>query len=274
MIKLILSAPVPAMAAAFEHSFQNTENVEIIPGPFETIPEFDCMVSAANSFGLMDGGVDAAITAYFGPQLQERVQQNIIREYLGEQPVGTAFVIETGNSQHPWLVHAPTMRVPLIIDGTDAVYNATRAALLAIFQHNKSAGEDRKIKSVVFPAMGAGCGQVSPDSVARQMKLAWDGFINCAMEINWQYASARQDAVFSTTAYCPSKALCPNARTEYIGFGDYRTYCKKSGNTCISPRHQVDDIYIGAHSHTVSPGTYPHSHYLNTEYLSGVKNDV
>ncbi|ECE9311446.1 phage tail protein, partial [Salmonella enterica subsp. enterica serovar Napoli] len=35
------------------------------------------MVSTANSFGLMDGGVDAAITAYFGPQLQERVQRNI-----------------------------------------------------------------------------------------------------------------------------------------------------------------------------------------------------
>ncbi|EJS0406647.1 macro domain-containing protein, partial [Salmonella enterica subsp. enterica serovar Newport] len=184
-------------------------------------------------------------------------------EYLGEQPVGTAFVIETGNSQHPWLVHAPTMRVPLIIDGTDAVYNATRAALLAIFQHNKSAGEDRKIKSVVFPAMGAGCGQVPPDSVARQMKLAWDGFINCATEINWQYASARQDAVFSTTAYCPSKALCPNART----------YCKKSGNTCISPRHQVDDIYIGAHRHHVFLGPDYHDNHLNPEYLSGVKND-
>ncbi|EGZ4723294.1 tail fiber assembly protein [Salmonella enterica] len=116
----------------------------------------------AEPFGLMEGGVDAAITAYFGSQLQERVQQNIIREYLGEQPVGTAFVIETGNSKHPWLVHAPTMRVPLIIDGTDAVYNATRAALLAIFQHNKSAGEDRKITSVALPAMGAGCGQVPP----------------------------------------------------------------------------------------------------------------
>ncbi|EJI0125686.1 tail fiber assembly protein [Salmonella enterica subsp. enterica serovar Newport] len=116
----------------------------------------------AETFGLMDGGVDAAITAYFGSQLQERVQQNIIREYLGEQPVGTAFVIETGNSKHPWLVPAPTMRVPLIIDGTDAVYNATRAALLAIFQHNKSAGEDRKITSVALPAMGAGCGQVPP----------------------------------------------------------------------------------------------------------------
>ncbi|EAT6896726.1 macro domain-containing protein [Salmonella enterica] len=294
MIKLILSAPVPAMAAAFELYFQNTENVEIIRRPFETVPEFDCMVSAANGFGLMDGGVDAAITTYFGTQLQERVQQHILREYLGEQPVGTAFVTGTGNSKHPWLVHAPTMRVPLIIDGTDAVYSATRAALLAIFQHNKSAREDRKIKSVVFPAMGAGCGKVSSDSVARQMRLAWDSFINCATEINWQYASARQNAVFSTTAYCPSKTLCPNARTEYIGFGDYRTYCKKSGNCCISTRHQVDDIYIGAHTHTidigahnhaihtgayaylhaVSPGIHSHGYHLNPEYLSGVKNDV
>ncbi len=40
----------------------------------------------AETFGLMDGGVDAAITAYFGSQLQERVQQNIIREYLGNSP--------------------------------------------------------------------------------------------------------------------------------------------------------------------------------------------
>ncbi|EAP4124944.1 phage tail protein, partial [Salmonella enterica] len=164
---------------------------------------------AANSFGLMDGGVDAAITTYFGTQLQRRVQKYIIQEYLGEQPVGTAFITETGDGEHPWLIHAPTMRVPLIIDGTDAVYNATRAALLAIFQHNKSVAEYKKIKSVVFPAMGAGCGQVPPDSVARQMRLAWDGFINCATEINWQYASDRQNAVFSTTAYCP-QTLCPN----------------------------------------------------------------
>ncbi|ENN6010371.1 macro domain-containing protein [Salmonella enterica] len=261
MIKLILSAPEPAMAAAFECYFQNTENVEIIPGPFENIPEFDCMVSAANSFGLMDGGVDAAITTYFGTQLQRRVQKYIIQEYLGEQPVGSAFVIETGNSKHPWLIHAPTMRVPLIIDGTDAVYNATRAALLAIFQHNKSVAEYKKIKSVVFPAMGAGCGQVPPDSVARQMRLAWDGFINCATEINWQYASDRQNAVFSTTAYCP-QTLCPNARTEYIGSGDYRTYCKKSGGVCISPRPQ-SDIRIGAHAHGVEIGA--HGHPLHTE---------
>ncbi len=62
-----------------------------------------------------------------------------------EQPVGTAFVTETGNSKHPWLVHAPTMRVPLIIDGTDAVYNATRAALLAIFSTIKAPEKTGKL---------------------------------------------------------------------------------------------------------------------------------
>lgn len=101
MINLILSAPVKEMTEAFKRVFANADNVNIVGKPFEAIREFDCMVSAANSFGLMDGGVDAAITAFFGTQLQSRVQNHIICEYLGEQPVGSAFVIETGHNHHP-----------------------------------------------------------------------------------------------------------------------------------------------------------------------------
>ncbi|MEA7614600.1 hypothetical protein ONO57_25730, partial [Salmonella enterica subsp. enterica serovar Anatum] len=71
-----------------------------------------------------------AITAYFGPQLQERIQQNIIREYLGEQPVGTAFVIETGNSKYPVefkfgksrYSHVLPLCGALIIDVTAAIF--------------------------------------------------------------------------------------------------------------------------------------------------------
>ncbi|EHG7371172.1 phage tail protein, partial [Salmonella enterica] len=37
------------------------------------------------------------------------------------------------------------------------------------------------------------------------------------------------------------------------------------------PRYQVDDIYIGAHSHAVPLGPNSHGNHLNTEYLSGVK---
>lgn len=289
MIKLILSAPVYEMADAFKRVFGNADNVDVAEKPFETIREFDCMVSAANSFGLMDGGVDAAITAFFGTQLQTRIQNHILREYLGEQSVGSAFVIETGDNHHPWLVHAPTMRVPLTIDGTDAVYNATWAALLAIFQHNKNATTDRKIKTVVLPAMGAGFGQVPFESVARQMKLAWDNFNKKTESINWEYAYSRQWAVFNTCAYCPGKSGCRYADIKYIGCGDYRRYCLRSGQVCINPEHQVDDmltnnrsrqgayihqinpvkpvgnIAIGAHNHGNSIAIGAHAHTLNKQ---------
>ncbi|WP_373225850.1 macro domain-containing protein [Enterobacter cloacae complex sp. ESBL7] len=251
MIKLILSAPVPAMTSAFETFFADIEGVEIVRAPFETIPEFDCMVSAANSFGLMDGGVDADITAFYGTQLQTRVQQHILRDYLGEQPVGTAFVIASGDSKHPFLVHAPTMRVPKVISGTDTVYQATWAALLAIHLHNLSASQSEQIRTVVFPAMGAGCGQVPPDRVAKQMRLAWLNFNKQPSAIDWRYASSREAQVFNTSAYCPPDIHCRNADTRYIGQGDYRTTCLLTGAACTSPQHQALKIETGSHHHGV-----------------------
>ncbi|HHA2248649.1 TPA: macro domain-containing protein [Enterobacter ludwigii] len=261
MIKLILSAPVPAMAEAFKRVFTDIEGVTVVSAPFETIPEFDCMVSAANSFGLMDGGVDAAITAFFGMQLQARVQQHILREYHGEQPVGTAFVIESGDSRHPYLVHAPTMRIPKIISGTDTVYQATWAALLAIHHHNRSAGNDKQIRSVVFPAMGAGCGQVPPDSVAKQMKLAWLNFINPANAIDWNHASRREAQVFRTSAYCPPDGHCRNADTRYIGQGESSTTCLLTGAACISKQHQAlwRSTETGSHNHSFGPAANIHT---------------
>jgi O-acetyl-ADP-ribose deacetylase (regulator of RNase III) len=82
------------------------------------------MVSAANSFGLMDGGVDAAIAQFFGYALQERGQQRFLDEFLGEQLVVTSLIVETGHPKHPFIAHTPTMRVPMHIAHTDHVYVA------------------------------------------------------------------------------------------------------------------------------------------------------
>lgn len=191
--KLILAAPVPALADAFARHFDGMKNVVIHRGMFETVPSFDAMVSAANSFGLMDGGVDLAITRYFGEPLMRRVQEKIIRDYLGEQVVGTAFTIPTNHPKHPWLVHAPTMRVPDVIAGTDATYRATWAALLAVHRCNQCG--DAQIRTVVFPGMGTGCGRVPPDSAAAQMALAWRHYNERASGINWPYAMHRDDDI-------------------------------------------------------------------------------
>ncbi len=130
--KLILVDPNPPICAAWRAQFEGLPAVEVVEGRFEELPQFDCMVSAGNSFGLMDGGVDAAITRFFGEQLMRRVQERILEEYLGEQPVGTSLIVETGNSKHPYLARTPTLRVPMAIARTDNVYYAMWAMLLAV----------------------------------------------------------------------------------------------------------------------------------------------
>ncbi|MFZ6030438.1 MAG: macro domain-containing protein [Chloroflexota bacterium] len=137
-LTLILVDPKPPLHAAFQKYFDGLPNVETVTAYFEDLPVFDCMVSAANSFGLMDGGVDAAIVQYFGQSLMQRVQQHILDEYLGEQPVGTSFIVETGNPKHPYVAHTPTMRIPMDISRTDNVYRAMWAMLLAVAHHNKT----------------------------------------------------------------------------------------------------------------------------------------
>src|SRR3954463_15629598 len=148
--------PEAEMCAAFRERFTGLPQVRIILGRFEDLEPHDCFVTAGNAFGLMTAGIDAAVVRYFGEELMQRVQHHIMDRFFGEQPVGTAFVLPTHHPDVPFLAHAPTMRVPGSIEGTDKVYAATWAALLAVHAHNVAA--DRKIEVVAFPALGTGFG--------------------------------------------------------------------------------------------------------------------
>lgn len=53
--ELILVDINEKVCKAFENHFKDVPNVKIVHDKFENLPYFDCMVSAANSFGLMDG---------------------------------------------------------------------------------------------------------------------------------------------------------------------------------------------------------------------------
>ena len=88
------------------------------------------VVSPANSFGIMDGGLDALYTSFFGPQLQQRLQGMIREQAGGELLVGQALLVETGHPHIRWCISAPTMRVPTLLDTPLPAYLATRASLL------------------------------------------------------------------------------------------------------------------------------------------------
>lgn len=193
--KLILVDIQPSLCKWFKVHFEGFSDVEVINNRFEYLEQFDCMVSAGNSFGLMDGGVDAAITLFFGKELQKQVQDYILKNYEGEQPVGTSFIIPTGNLKHRYLAHTPTMRVPFSIEGTDYVYLAMKAMLGAVKRFNMSVENDKRIKSVACTGLGTFFGKMELSEASRQMSLAYKFFLNPPKEITWSFASNRQNDV-------------------------------------------------------------------------------
>lgn len=91
-IELWLVHPRDEACAAFRDRFADLPNVRVLQTRFESLPPHDCFVTAGNGFGIMTAGIDAAVAAFHGPELMERVQRRIVDEYLGEQPVGTCFI--------------------------------------------------------------------------------------------------------------------------------------------------------------------------------------
>jgi O-acetyl-ADP-ribose deacetylase (regulator of RNase III) len=193
-LQLILVGPDLELCNAWEEAFRPHPAVTVVRGRFQELSQFDCMVSPANSFGLMDGGVDLAIARFFGDALVDRVQAYILREYLGEQPVGTSFIVETGHKRHPFVAHTPTMRVPMSIATTDHVYLAMWAMLLTVERHNRSAVQP-SITTVACPGLGTGAGGMPPEEAARQMEIAYRWHMEPISSINWGIAEGRQAVI-------------------------------------------------------------------------------
>jgi O-acetyl-ADP-ribose deacetylase (regulator of RNase III) len=161
--------------------FKNTD-IEFVDENFSEFmkrEDVECIVSPANSFGLMDGGYDLAITEWFGDQLQERVQKYIIKNYYGEQPTGTSFIIKA-NDKGQKLIHTPTMQTPRMILDPFIIYQSMRSTLMCAYKN--------KVKSILIPLFGGGCGRVNTRTIAKMMRLAYDQIHNPPKQLDWNYA--------------------------------------------------------------------------------------
>lgn len=170
----------------------NNIEINIVNGDFKSFLDnvnIQCIVSPANAFGLMDGGYDLAITEYFGTELQDKVQEYIIREYYGEQILCTSFIVDIPNTDKK-LIHTPTMMIPMDMSNSDVTYQSTRATLICAINNN--------IDSIVIPAFAGGCGKMKTSVIAKQMRLAFENVFNKTNEINWNYAINRCENIGKT----------------------------------------------------------------------------
>lgn len=187
------------MLDAFRKVFvecENNERYKNMKAVFKDIKRcdpHDCIVSPANSFGQMDGGIDADLTKMLGkpwdPNFIGREVRKIIAEnYYGEQPVGTCILMETENENYPFLAHAPTMRFPKPVPQTLNPYYAFKAVLQEVVNHNKTAKQDKKIKSILTTVFCTGCGKIPVLDALNQMRMAFD-VVHDGVKPTWEGAT-------------------------------------------------------------------------------------
>jgi len=127
-------------------------------------PPVDAIVSPANSFGYMDGGIDRVYCTKLGWQVQDNVQAEIAKRPFKELLIGQAIVAPTGSDLVKWIIAAPTMRLPGVTQQY-CVYLAMRAAMY----------EALTFKAVACPGLGTLTGRVHPTHAAEAM---WHGYMD------------------------------------------------------------------------------------------------
>src|SRR5262245_41056353 len=116
-MRIVLAAVESDLADAWERHCGDLPDVSVHHGSILGL-SVDAVVSPANSFGFMDGGIDHLYSHHFGWQVQDKLQELIRTRHHGELLVGSAEIVETGNLCIPFVIAAPTMRVPMILRDT------------------------------------------------------------------------------------------------------------------------------------------------------------
>lgn len=164
----------PDVVSAWRQTFAAYPEVTIEQANLLSVAH-NTVVSPANSHGFMDGGIDLTYMTFFGPHIQEIVQDAIAQRPEGHLPVGASLIVRTGHARIPFIIVAPTMILPEPIQSFNC-YRAMRA-ILRIAATDPVVGQD-----VFCPGLGTGVGQVPPSEAASQMARAYGDWKNSGKE--------------------------------------------------------------------------------------------
>lgn len=130
----------------------------------------DTLVSPANGYGYMDGGIDRLYVEHFGPGLQRKVSEAIAKRSEGYLPVGASLLVNTGDARIPHLIVAPTMLLPEPVPAA----HAFRALVAVLRIARQNAG---RIQDVYCPGLTTGVGAVPFGEAAGEMAAAYRKWI-------------------------------------------------------------------------------------------------
>lgn len=175
-LEVVLCAVEEPLARAWEVAARQRPGIRVHQGSVLEVP-VQAVVSPANSYGWMRGGVDAVYAQAF-PNIEQTVRSAVLAFHGGELPVGEALIVPTGAHAPSWLISAPTMREPGEHLPGDTVHPYLAARGVFRLWRDGLLDEGVKIRQVVhsvaLPGLGTGIGGVAPETCARQVIAAWD----------------------------------------------------------------------------------------------------
>lgn len=169
--KVYLRDTNEGLVSQWKKYFHAFPEVEISQGDIFGV-KAEAIVSPANSFGFMTGGIDLVYRDKFGLKVEALVQKNIDMHFYGELPIGSALSVPMRGQDYKYLIAAPTMRMPSVIDSTPNPYFAFRAALVL--------AKEKQFTSILCPGLGTATGNACLEMVARQMFVA---YLNIVLDI-------------------------------------------------------------------------------------------
>lgn len=129
-----------------------------------TEADVDAIVNAANNDLILGGGVAGAIRRKGGPSIQEECDK------IGPIPLGEAAITGGGNLKAKYVIHAASMALKGPLTTAESLVNSTRNSLLR--------ADEKKLKTIAFPAIGTGvagfpvgkCAELMISTVLKHLK--------------------------------------------------------------------------------------------------------
>src|ERR1700731_5374537 len=142
------------------------------------------------------------------PYVRDFISTNQCLDWIQQRPGLTLLltIVETGQLRMPFLIAAPTMRVPMVLGAeTTNPYLAIRAVFLLVKHGQFAVGEhtgekiSQHIVSIAFPGMGTGVGRVPAEVCAKQMRTAIEEFVLDKFRLpqSWAEASERHQLLYT-----------------------------------------------------------------------------
>jgi O-acetyl-ADP-ribose deacetylase (regulator of RNase III) len=134
-----------------------TVDVIVVHGSILDV-DAEVIVNAANSLGIMGGGVAGVIKRAAGQEVEGEAR------HRSPIALGSAVLTSGGATKFKGIIHAPTMSRPAMRISAANVALATKAALALSDEH--------RFQSIALPGMGTGVGGVSHVDAAATMLRA------------------------------------------------------------------------------------------------------